>query len=97
MTEMNWEKIKETKWSDATPPKDWPPGITPISMNGLTLLGISQTDGRLFWDGKEIVVQTRLLKLRGFELFLLIVAAVGTLMQGIATFVPWLKLVTSWW
>jgi hypothetical protein len=97
VTEMNWDKIKETKWSDATPPKDWPQKVTPISMNGLALLGISQTDGRLFWDGKEIVVKSKLLKLRGFELLLLALAAVGTMMQGIATFVPWLKAVTDWW
>lgn len=97
MSEMDWAKIRKNKLADAKSPDDWPADVAPISMEGLALLGIDKSDGQLFWDGKEIVVHTRLLKLRGFELFLLTVAAIGTLMQGIATFVPWLKLVTSWW
>jgi hypothetical protein len=97
MTEIDWNEIQQTKFTKATPPKNWPPSVTPISINGLTLFGINQIDGRLFWDGKEIVVRTRLLKLRGFELCLLTIAAVGTMMQGIATFLPWLKTVTAWW
>ena len=97
MEEIDWTNVKKNKWSTSAPPHDWPSEVIPISLGGLTLFGINQVDGRLFWDGKEIIVRSTMIKLRGIELSLLFLAALGSLMQGIATFEPWFKKLTGWW
>jgi hypothetical protein len=57
--EDEWEKIRKYRWADLSPPKDWPSGIRPISLKGVTLLGVDPK-GRLYWDGEEIVVTRKL-------------------------------------
>jgi hypothetical protein len=42
--------------STATPPASWPPGIRPISLEGLDHIGVG-LDGDLYWDGKPVVVR----------------------------------------
>ncbi len=42
--------------STATPPASWPPGIRPISLEGLDHIGVG-AGGDLYWDGKPIVVR----------------------------------------
>jgi hypothetical protein len=39
-------------------PADWPEGIRPISVEGLSHIGVGN-DGSLYWDGKPIQVARR--------------------------------------
>lgn len=42
--------------STAVPPTSWPPGVRPISLEGLDHIGVGP-NGDLHWDGKPIVVR----------------------------------------
>jgi hypothetical protein len=44
-------------YSTMDPPPNWPSGVRPISQEGMALIGIDPTTNKLFWDGKEIVLQ----------------------------------------
>lgn len=72
----DWAKIRQNKLSKDRP-DDWPDGIRAISDEGLRPLGIDEASGRLFWDGKEIVVRNKV-RLGKLELWLIGIAAVGT-------------------
>jgi hypothetical protein len=50
-------KIRANKISPEKP-DGWPKDIRAISVQGLNLLGIDEKTGRLYWDGKEIVMRT---------------------------------------
>jgi hypothetical protein len=65
---IDWKNIRATKMSAESPP-DWDKDIKGISLNGLTLFGVSQKTGNLYWDGKEIVVKKEV-TLRTYELVL---------------------------
>ena len=39
--------------------KRWPDHVRPISIDELNRLGISD-DGKLYWDGKEIIIKRKL-------------------------------------
>ncbi len=96
MTQVDWDNIRRHKWAPGTPPSDWPQDVRPISLEGLSLFGMTPNDGKLYWDGKEVVVRSRF-RLRGIELFLAAIATIGALMQGVATFEPWFSKLTGWW
>ncbi|WP_375570170.1 hypothetical protein ABWH92_16320 [Ahrensia marina] len=40
-------------------------------------MGVHEDTGQLFWDGKEIVTK-QIVRLRGYEVFLATLAAIGT-------------------
>jgi hypothetical protein len=50
---MDWEKIKRNAYSKDTPPSDWPEGVNPISMDGLSLFGLDKKR-KLYWNGKPV-------------------------------------------
>jgi hypothetical protein len=58
------------------PPPTWPSGVRPISQEGLALLGIDPATDRLFWDGKQVVVRSRV-RLTWWQDFLAALAAFG--------------------
>jgi hypothetical protein len=62
-----------------TPPADWPDGVRPISIEGVSLLGIDPATNQLYWDGKQVVLRDRIVTLGGFERFLVALAAIGTI------------------
>jgi hypothetical protein len=35
-------------------PDDWPKGVRAISQEGLTLFGIKESTGQLYWDGAQV-------------------------------------------
>ena len=37
---------------------DWPEGVRGVSIDELDRLGIHEKTGRLYWDGKEVVMRT---------------------------------------
>jgi hypothetical protein len=72
----NWNDIRAVRYSPLTPPPEWPSNVRPISIEGVSLLGIDPATNKLYWDGKEIVVRDRL-RLGGWENFLAILVATG--------------------
>jgi hypothetical protein len=44
--------------STAARPSSWPPGVRPISVDGLGHIGVGD-DGSLYWDGRPIQVARR--------------------------------------
>jgi hypothetical protein len=52
-----WDDIRSFTYSTMDPPPNWPSGVRPISQEGMALIGIDPTTNKLFWDGKEIVLQ----------------------------------------
>jgi hypothetical protein len=74
---QEWDDIRTHRYSTMAPPPEWPAGVRPISIEGVTLIGIDPATNKLFWDGKEVVVRDRV-RLGGWTNFLAILVAVGT-------------------
>jgi hypothetical protein len=72
----NWNDIRAVRYSPLTPPPEWPSNVRPISIEGVSLLGIDPATNKLYWDGKEVVVRDRL-RLGGWASFLAILVAIG--------------------
>ena len=72
----NWNDIRAVRFSPLTPPPEWPSNVRPISIEGVSLLGIDPVTNKLYWDGREIVVRDRL-RLGGWANFLAILVAIG--------------------
>ncbi|SRR6266849_1820763 len=47
--------IRKYRLSTDRPP-EWPEGVYGVSMKGIGLLGIHEKSGKLYWDGKEVVI-----------------------------------------
>jgi hypothetical protein len=73
-------------------PDHWPPGVYQLSIDGMSLMGVHEDTGQLYWEGKEIVTK-RVVSLRWYELTLLTLVAVGT----IGYFFIELGRVLKWW
>ncbi len=61
MSDVNtnsWEHLRAHKWSETPPPPEWDKSIKPMSMAGLSLFGIHQKSGKIYWDGSEVVVRS---------------------------------------
>ena len=72
-----WQEIRAARYSTVTRPPEWPAGVRPIPIDGVTLFGINPETNKLYWDGREIVVRDRL-RLGGWANFLAILVAIGT-------------------
>jgi len=48
----DWRHIRAHKISSERP-NDWPHGVRGISQEGLSLLGINEATGQLYWDGSQ--------------------------------------------
>ena len=73
---INWADIRKTRFSPERP-GEWPEGVYAVSITGITLLGVHEKSGRLYWDGEEVVTRTKI-RLGTLELWLVGIAAVGT-------------------
>jgi hypothetical protein len=51
---IDWAHIRAHKLSDEPTPPGWPAGVRPISVEGLSLFGINEATGRLYWDGRQV-------------------------------------------
>jgi len=71
-----WDEIRAVRYSMMDPPPTWPSGVRPISLEGLALLGIDPTTDGLFWDGKQVVLRSRV-RLTWWQGFLATLAAFG--------------------
>jgi hypothetical protein len=72
---VNWENTRANKFSNARP-DDWPKDVIAISLDGLTLFGIHEGTGALYWDGKEVVLR-RTVRFGPLELWLIGLGAAG--------------------
>jgi hypothetical protein len=87
-----WQEIRAVCYSTVNPPPEWPAGVRPISIDGVSLFGINPETNKLYWDGREIVVRDRL-RLGGWANFLAILVAIGTF----GTFIVELGNALNWW
>lgn len=55
----NWDGIRQSKSAESAP-REWPPGVQPISIDGLGLIGINVTTNQIYWDGQPLVTEKRL-------------------------------------
>jgi hypothetical protein len=83
------EHFEANSASKSHPRLGWPQGVQPISIEGLDLLGIDVESGRLYWNGRELVAKNRV-SLGGLEIWLAVLATMGTLLQGIPVFADWI-------
>jgi hypothetical protein len=72
-----WSGIRAVRYSTVTPPPEWPAGVRPISIDGVSLFGINPETNKLYWDGREIVVRDRV-RLGSLERILAVFVALGT-------------------
>jgi hypothetical protein len=77
MADTDWSKIRKYRLSPIRPP-EWPEGVFAISLEGLSLLGIHEKSGKLYWDGKEVVIRSAV-RLGTFERWIAAIAALATL------------------
>lgn len=57
---IDWEQIRRHRHVEDESPPEWPTGVQAISSSGLTLLGIHEKSGELYWDGQQVVTARRL-------------------------------------
>jgi len=102
MTEkIDWSRVQAKKISNERP-DGWPEGVRAISQDGLTLFGVEEGTGELFWDGKRVETRTRLSLTRpqrryaGAIMAATVVAALGAAVQGWAAYNDWACKV-GWW
>jgi hypothetical protein len=50
---VDWAHIQAHKLSNERP-HNWPEEVRAISVEGLSLFGIHETTGRLYWDGRQV-------------------------------------------
>ena len=53
---IDWREIRKFAKSTEKPPPEWPDYVTPISLEGLGLLGLDSKH-RLYWDGEPVEVR----------------------------------------
>jgi hypothetical protein len=90
LTVEYWAKQRTYRFSTETPPESWPKGVRPISTNGLSLLGVHESSGLLFWDGREIVTR---FSFGWLPLTIAGIAAAGTFGQ----FILKIGEIRGWW
>ena len=73
--QVDWAKVRATRFAPFVTPEDWPRTVRPISMNGLGLLGVDERNGDLYWDGTKVETTKRLAT---FERTLAILATAAT-------------------
>jgi hypothetical protein len=73
---MNWDHIRSVRFTKEPTPQDWPEDIRGISIDGVSLLGVHEKTGKLYWDGKEIRARNMIL-LGTYERWVAGIAASG--------------------
>ncbi len=85
----NYEYIKKTARSSEDAPSHWPKGVVPITMNGLSLLGLDE-DNQPYWDGKPVIIKKKI-RLAKWELAASLLADFGVLCGGIGQLITAIK------
>ena len=82
--QTEWAHLRAHKFSSDQPPTDWPSGIKPISIEGLSLFGINAKTGRLHWDGEKVETE---FSLSARDRFLGMIVAASTASMAIVDLV----------
>lgn len=56
---ISWAEVRKHPFSPGGGPDEWPPDVQPVSMQGLSLLGIDKSF-KLYWDGQPLQLASRL-------------------------------------
>ncbi len=83
---IDWDEVRRAARIPGLAPPEWPPGVQPIALEGVALLGIDRDNG-LYWDGRAIEVK-RTLDLSFWQkigALIVILGAVGGFAQGVTT------------
>ncbi len=73
---VDWEQVRKVRLSTERP-SEWPEGVFAVSMKGISLLGIHEETGKLYWDGREIITRGPV-RLGTFERWVAVIATLGT-------------------
>jgi len=84
---IDWHHIRTRRFLPMTPPPDWPSAVQPLSIEGVSLLGIDPTTNKLYWDGKPIVVRDRV-RLGLWELILVLYRKAESLSKRTKQIIP---------
>ena len=72
-------------------PAHWPKGVRPISLEGLSYLGVA-SDGYLYWDGRPIAVR-KTFELKPLQILYalatLLIASIGAGAGALSAYVSW--------
>lgn len=77
---IDWEKVRKYRHVREASPPEWPAGVKAISLNGVTLLGVHESTGELYWDGRALVTER---KLASFERGMAFAVTVATVVMAI--------------
>ena len=48
-----WQEIRAVRYSPMTPPPEWPDGVRPISIEGVSLFGINPETNKLIAEASD--------------------------------------------
>lgn len=82
---MDWDRLRQFRYSETSPPPEWPSHLRPISQEGLSLFALDPSTGDLYWDGQRVRVE-RTITLEAYQIVLLTLATIGTVLAGIHPF-----------
>ena len=85
---IDWKRVREAHNLAESGPPEWPTGVRPITLTGLTLLGIGP-DNRLHWDGQPIEL-ARKVSLTWWQTTLAAMTAFGAILSAIAAILPYM-------
>ena len=90
---IDWDHLKAKRFvTEGPPPTHWPSNVRPISLEGVSFLGIEPDTNKLYWDGKEIVLRDTI-RLDWPERLFTFLIAVGTF----GYFIMELGKLMKWW
>lgn len=75
-TDAEWDRTRRLALSPQRP-DEWPEGVRAISLDGLALLGVHAQTRELYWDGRQLLMRSRV-RLGTFERWIASIAALGT-------------------
>lgn len=56
---VDWALIRRLAAGRYDAPPEWPQNVRPVSLEGITLLGIDPKTNDLYWDGQKLVTEKR--------------------------------------
>lgn len=77
---IDWDEIRKYRHVTDPSPTTWPAGVKAISQQGVSLLGIHESTGELYWDGQQVVTARRL---ANFEQRLALAVTIATVVMAV--------------
>jgi hypothetical protein len=93
---MDWDHIRRVRFTKDATPLNWPEDVRGISNQGLSLLGVHEKTGKLYWDGKEIVTRS-VFKLDTLERWLAFITLGCVVLNFLINAANFLNEIYEWW